>query len=153
MTQTRVAQNEFESFKFPEETRGQDLLSANWNELAVIERESREACERIGVRFNTTESKASSASAEAQADIDDEFFSVTVDDLRSRLSDLKRAQNEEAPLMTREMREMEKDKRAMKYSKVVIRISFKNGTILQVGHLTHSTTTITAAKNSNSIKT
>lgn len=132
--------NEFENFKFPEETRGQNLNSQN--ELAEIERESREACDRMPVCFslrrNEEEENAAAVAAEEAGserrgeDVDDEFFNVTVDDLRCMLNDLKRLQNDEAPLMTREMREIEKDKRAMKYSKVAIRVSFKNGNVLQV---------------------
>lgn len=133
-----IPANEFVNFKFPEETRGQNLIASE-NELEAIERESREACDRIPVIFSLERRKEEeesasnvAASSSKSGEIDDEFFSVTIDDLRSRLSELKRMQNDEAPLMTRQMRELEKDKRAMKYSKVVVRISFKNGTMLQV---------------------
>lgn len=133
-----IPTNEFVNFKFPEETRGQNLIASE-NELEAIERESREACDRIPVIFSLERKKEEeesasnvAASSSKPGEIDDEFFSVTIDDLRSRLSELKRMQNDEAPLMTRQMRELEKDKRAMKYSKVVVRISFKNGTMLQV---------------------
>lgn len=123
--------NEFENFKFPEETRGQDLVGSH-NELEAIERESREACERETVRFSLTESKSEASGGGRDVADDDDFYVVTVDDLRSRMTDLQRVQNDDAPLMTRQMREMARDKRAMKYSKVAVRVSFKNGTILQV---------------------
>lgn len=103
------------------------------NELEVIERESREACEREAVQFrlNNDDGQEEKTIETSKID-DDDFYIVTVDDIRSRMSDLQRVQSEDAPLMTRQMREMEKDKRAMKYSKVAVRVSFKNGTILQV---------------------
>jgi hypothetical protein len=44
---------------------------------------------------------------------------------------LKKAQNEDQPLMTKAMRDLEQDKKAMKYSQVVIRIAFKNRQVLQ----------------------
>lgn len=118
--------NEFENFKFPEETRGQNLVGAS-NELESMERESREACDRMTVVFTFRSDESSSS-----VDVDDEFFNVTVDDVRSRLHDLKRVQDTDLPLMTREMRELDRDKRAMKYSKVVVRVSFKSGYMLQV---------------------
>ena len=102
------------------------------NELEVIERESREACEREPVQFSLNKDVDEQTIAETTKLDDDDFYIVTVDDIRSRMSDLQRVQSDDAPLMTRQMREMEKDKRAMKYSKVAVRVSFKNGTILQV---------------------
>lgn len=134
---------EFQNFKFPEETRGQDLVGS-LNELEVIERESREACEREAVRYSLIDKReeqhmaggdlesSTPSTSSGLTNIEDDFYVVTIDDVRSRMKDLQRAQNEDAPLMTRQMREMEKDKRAMKYAKVAVRISFKNRSILQV---------------------
>jgi tether containing UBX domain for GLUT4 len=117
--------NEFLNFKFPEETKGKNLN--NINELAEMEKESREACDRLAVFYNMEENRNRIESA----DVPDDFFEHTHDDIKYMLNDLKRIQNEESVLMTKQMRELEQDKKAMKYSKVAIRICFKNRQVLQ----------------------
>lgn len=121
--------NEFASFKFPEETKGKQLNDIN--ELAEIERLSKEACDREGIIYSMDASNAEKNNNENQGDLSDEFFDVTVNDLRYALSDLKRLQSDNQPLMTKAMKELEQDKKAMRYSKVVIRIAFKNRLVLQ----------------------
>jgi hypothetical protein len=59
------------------------------------------------------------------------FYKVTIDDLKLMLRDLKRTQGEDQPLMTKQMRELEQDKRAMRYTQVVVRVVFKNRQTLQ----------------------
>jgi hypothetical protein len=120
--------NEFASFKFPEETKGKQLNDIN--ELAEIERLSKEACDREGIIYSMDASNEEKNN-ENQGDLSDEFFDVTVNDLRYALSDLKRLQSDNQPLMTKAMKELEQDKKAMRYSKVVIRIAFKNRFVLQ----------------------
>lgn len=124
--QTKI-QNQFVDFKFPEETKGKNLN--NVNELAEIEQISKQACDRMSLLYNLVENLKSESNPIAEPS--DEFYDVTVQDLRLMLSDLKRSQNEEAPLMTKQMRELEQDRKAMKYSKIVIRIVFKNRMVLQ----------------------
>jgi tether containing UBX domain for GLUT4 len=116
--------NEFLNFKFPEETKGKNLN--NINELAEMEKESREACDRLAVFYNMEENRNI-----IESDVPDDFFEHTHDDIKYMLNDLKRIQNEESVLMTKQMRELEQDKKAMKYSKVAIRICFKNRQVLQ----------------------
>ena len=116
--------NEFINFKFPEETKGMDLNLIN--ELAVIEEQSKEACERLAALYSIEETTKIEA-----GDLPEDFYEVTAHDLRVMVSDLKRIQDEESTLMTKKMRELEQDKRAMKYSKVAIRICFKNKQTLQ----------------------
>jgi tether containing UBX domain for GLUT4 len=129
---------EFINFKFPEETKGQVLN--NFNELAEIERESRSACERKAILIHAEREEFSSSSTEPQTStaqaaddeqMDDDFYKVTIDDLKVMLKDLKKSQNEDAPLMTRQMRELEQDKKAMRYTNVVIRVIFQNRQTLQ----------------------
>lgn len=120
-------QNEFVNFKFPEETKGMNLN--DMNELAVIEQQSREACDRQAVIYNMDES--TDKRRLETGELPEDFFEITVNDLKYMVSDLKRIQKEESVLMTRQMREIEQDKRAMRYSKVAIRICFKNRQTLQ----------------------
>lgn len=120
-----IVENQFLNFKFPEETKGKVLN--NVNELAEIERISKEACDRMSILFSLEENRDNTE----QNELGDEFFDVTVQDIRLMLSDLKRTQNEDAPLMTKQMRELEKDRKAMKYAKIVVRIAFKNRMVLQ----------------------
>uniref|UniRef100_A0A8C4RCG2 Uncharacterized protein n=1 Tax=Eptatretus burgeri TaxID=7764 RepID=A0A8C4RCG2_EPTBU len=63
----------------------------------------------------------------------DEFFEVTVDDVRKRYSELKKAriQLEEAPLLTSEMRERQKHERLKRYSQVAVRVNFPDRFVLQ----------------------
>jgi tether containing UBX domain for GLUT4 len=132
--------NEFLNFKFPEATKGQALN--NVNELADIERESKSPCERKAIIIHAErEESASSTTATMQASsstvtvddehMDDDFYKVTVDDLKVMLKDLKKHQSEDAPLMTRQIRELEQDKKAMRYTQVVIRVVFPNRQTLQ----------------------
>lgn len=129
--------NEFANFKFPEHTKGQTLNDLN--ELAEIERLSKEPCDRQAILFVNERSRVDETKKEGGqddpmtggGDLPDEFFELNVTDIHNMLSDLKRLQNEEAPLMTKKLRELEQDKKAMKYPQIVIRISFKDGLILQ----------------------
>jgi tether containing UBX domain for GLUT4 len=136
-----IQRNEFSNFKFPEETKGKKLNDIN--ELAVIEKTSREACERHTILFRSDKNETTATTAATATtsdalssdvdivDITDDFFDVTVSDLRYMLSDLKKDTNQDAPLMTAKLRELDQDKKAMKYTKVVMRVLFKNGLCLQ----------------------
>ena len=132
--------NEFATFKFPEETKGQDLNKMN--ELAEIERESKAPCERKALliyaeqeEFGPSVTAAAKAEAFKQAcdedRVDEEFYKVTVDDLRFMMSDLKKYQNEDTPFMTKQMRELEQDRKAMRYTHIAVRIVFRNKQTLQ----------------------
>lgn len=66
-------------------------------------------------------------------DLPDEFFEVTVDDVRKRFAQLKseRKQLEEAPLMTRTLREAQIKEKMDRYPKVVLRVQFPDRHVLQ----------------------
>ncbi|MCJ8737495.1 hypothetical protein PDJAM_G00024410 [Pangasius djambal] len=66
-------------------------------------------------------------------ELPDEFFEVTVDDVRKRFSQLKseRRALEEAPLMTQSLREAQKKEKMDRYPKVVLRIQFPDRLVLQ----------------------
>ncbi|KAM9208297.1 tether containing UBX domain for GLUT4 isoform 1-T1 [Dugong dugon] len=67
------------------------------------------------------------------AELPDEFFEVTVDDVRQRLAQLKseRKRLEEAPLVTRSYRETQIKEKLERYPKVALRVLFPDRYILQ----------------------
>uniref|UniRef100_A0ACB8EL11 Uncharacterized protein n=1 Tax=Sphaerodactylus townsendi TaxID=933632 RepID=A0ACB8EL11_9SAUR len=80
-------------------------------------------------------------------DLPDEFFEVTVDDVRKRLAQLRneRKRLEEAPLMTQAQREAQMKEKLERYSKVVLRVYFPDRHILQ--GFFHPSETIGALKS------
>ncbi|XP_067403226.1 tether containing UBX domain for GLUT4 isoform X2 [Emydura macquarii macquarii] len=66
-------------------------------------------------------------------DLPDEFFEVTVDDVRKRLAQLQseRKRLEEAPLMTKSLREAQMKEKLERYPKVVLRVQFPDRHVLQ----------------------
>ncbi|XP_022379247.1 tether containing UBX domain for GLUT4 isoform X3 [Enhydra lutris kenyoni] len=67
------------------------------------------------------------------AELPDEFFEVTVDDVRRRLAQLKseRKRLEEAPLVTKAFRDAQRREKLERYPKVVLRVLFPDRYILQ----------------------
>ncbi|CAG06024.1 unnamed protein product, partial [Tetraodon nigroviridis] len=77
-----------------------------------------------------------SAMSSHSTDLDnlpDEFFDVTVDDVRKRFAMLKSERKllEEAPLMTKALREAQIKEKIARYPKVVLRVQFPDRRILQ----------------------
>ncbi|NXE96770.1 ASPC1 protein, partial [Menura novaehollandiae] len=72
-------------------------------------------------------------------DLPDEFFEVTVDDVRKRLAQLQSERQvscflkclEEAPLMTKSLRESQLKEKLERYPKVVLRVHFPDRHVLQ----------------------
>lgn len=66
-------------------------------------------------------------------ELPDEFFEVTMDDVRKRFAQLKseRRALEEAPLMTKSLREAQMKEKLDRYPKVVLRIQFPDRQVLQ----------------------
>ncbi|KAJ6660312.1 hypothetical protein lerEdw1_017735 [Lerista edwardsae] len=87
-----------------------------------------------------------------QQDPPDEFFEVTVDDVRKRLAQLQnerqvcllRKRLEEAPLMTQAQRDARMKEKLERYSKVVLRVYFPDRYILQ--GFFHSSETVGALR-------
>ncbi|XP_007957993.1 tether containing UBX domain for GLUT4 [Orycteropus afer afer] len=67
------------------------------------------------------------------SELPDEFFEVTLDDVRRRLAQLKseRKRLEEAPLVTRSHREAQRKEKLERYPKVALRVLFPDRYILQ----------------------
>lgn len=74
-----------------------------------------------------------SCPSEDNQDLPDEFFEVTVDDIRKRFAQLKseRKTLEEAPLMTKSLREAQMREKMERYPKVVLRVQFPDRHVLQ----------------------
>ncbi|XP_043970249.1 tether containing UBX domain for GLUT4 isoform X1 [Gambusia affinis] len=70
---------------------------------------------------------------EDHADLPDEFFEVTMDDVRKRFAQLKSERKllEEAPLLTKALREAQMKEKMERYPKVVLRIQFPDRHVLQ----------------------
>ncbi|KFZ61108.1 Tether containing UBX domain for GLUT4, partial [Antrostomus carolinensis] len=67
-------------------------------------------------------------------ELPDEFFEVTVDDVRKRLAQLQSERQkrlEEAPLMTQSLREAQLKEKLERYPKVVLRVHFPDRHVLQ----------------------
>ncbi|TSL68216.1 Myeloid-associated differentiation marker-like protein 2 [Bagarius yarrelli] len=66
-------------------------------------------------------------------ELPDEFFEVTVDDVRKRFAQLKSERRvlEEAPLMTQALREAQRKEKMDRYPKVVLRVQFPDRQVLQ----------------------
>ncbi|XP_076001897.1 tether containing UBX domain for GLUT4 [Genypterus blacodes] len=66
-------------------------------------------------------------------ELPDEFFEVTIDDVRKRFAQLKSERKvlEEAPLMTKALRESQMKEKMDRYPKVVLRIQFPDRHVLQ----------------------
>ncbi|KAJ8001561.1 hypothetical protein DPEC_G00170760 [Dallia pectoralis] len=66
-------------------------------------------------------------------DLPDEFFEVTVDDIRKRFAQLKSERRvlEEAPLMTKALRESQMKEKMDRYPRVVLRVQFPDRRVLQ----------------------
>ncbi|XP_006814773.1 tether containing UBX domain for GLUT4-like [Saccoglossus kowalevskii] len=116
----------FQNFKFPEETKGQNLYSNKYSELL----KQTEPCERERLVFNPESEDRSLPTGE---DVPDEFFEVTVNDVKKMYSDLQheRLKLEEQPLMTRTLKETQAIKLMEKYPKVAIRVHFPDRLVLQ----------------------
>ncbi|KAF3687323.1 Tether containing UBX domain for GLUT4 [Channa argus] len=74
-----------------------------------------------------------SCHSENLGDLPDEFFEVTVDDVRKRFAQLKSERKllEEAPLMTKSLREAHMNEKMERYPKVVLRVQFPDRHVLQ----------------------
>ncbi|KAL7404120.1 hypothetical protein ABVT39_009960 [Epinephelus coioides] len=71
--------------------------------------------------------------SEDHSDLPDEFFEVTMDDVRKRFAQLKSERKflEEAPLMTKSLREAQMKEKMERYPKVVLRVQFPDRHVLQ----------------------
>ncbi|XP_035695127.1 tether containing UBX domain for GLUT4-like isoform X1 [Branchiostoma floridae] len=124
--QPATKQPSFADFKFPEASRGQEVYV---NELSEVDRRNVEPCEREPVVFSLDMMEG----AQQSEDPTDDFFEVTVNDVRHMMADLSRARREmeDETMMTGAMRAQREVEMIQKYPKTVIRVQFPDRTVLQ----------------------
>lgn len=113
------------SFQFP------DVPQKARNEKKVSSVEGEDLSKPIDRRVLVFHSDDVVPTAEEFQDLPDSFFTVTVDDMRKMLEDLKNQQSSERQLETKAMRDAKMKKEMSKYSKITIRIHFPDHLIMQ----------------------
>ncbi|BFZ02586.1 hypothetical protein BsWGS_05624 [Bradybaena similaris] len=118
----------FVDFKFPEETRGMDLISGT---LGNRSQECSQPCDRESLVYRTEE-LLPTTSDDPDA-LPDDFFEVTQADVKVMYRDLQNAvrQLEEQPLMTKAMRQAQVEALFDQYERTVIRVQFPERFTLQ----------------------
>ncbi|XP_033123774.1 tether containing UBX domain for GLUT4-like [Anneissia japonica] len=119
----RLHESPFADFKFPECVTDVESNS----EMNIDESSEPQVCDREAVVFDLSGDNV----PEMSNDTPDEFFEVTVDDVRKRLADLKHQSASDAPLQTSKMRENKERQKMLRYKKIVVRIVFPDKTVLQ----------------------
>ncbi|XP_064636841.1 tether containing UBX domain for GLUT4-like isoform X2 [Lineus longissimus] len=117
-------------FKFPKTTKSQDLYR-NEPSAAIANKEDYAPCDRETVVYSHDESVQHDP--EYDAELSDDFFEVTVKDLKRMMADRSKALEsfDEQPLMTRAMRQSAMEEKFSKYKRVVIRVQFPDKMVLQ----------------------
>ncbi|KAL3875966.1 hypothetical protein ACJMK2_033860 [Sinanodonta woodiana] len=118
----------FSDFKFPEKTKGMDLYH---NELSKVTPEDFKPAERQTVVFSLDENI--NRGEVGNEDLPDDFYEVTVEDVKKLMADIERKREEEQnqPLMTKALRQAQLEVKYSKYTKVVIRLQFPDRLVLQ----------------------
>lgn len=120
---------QYVDFKFPEETKGQNLYH---NELSEVTREDFKACDRDIVVYSLDEVMMESEHS-AGDDIPDDFFEVTEYDIRKMWQDLQKQTRNltEQPLMTQASRRMHLEAEMSRYKRVIVRVQFPDRLVMQ----------------------
>ncbi|CAF1240748.1 unnamed protein product [Adineta steineri] len=126
--QQQQPQTDFSTFKFPEATKGQNLLQNDASDNRQNTRDSK-TCDRHTMAYDLT--KVPAPSTNKTEDLPDSFFELTPDDLRSVLNTLRQQGAEDNPLETRLMRERAQSARAVAYKHIVIRFVINSNCVLQ----------------------
>ncbi|XP_063961575.1 tether containing UBX domain for GLUT4-like [Lytechinus pictus] len=116
----------FADFKFPEPKNTEETDKGKGKMKQDI---SSKPCERNQLVFSPDQDQIK---FDQSSDVPDEFFDLTVDDVRKRLSDLRHQSADSGKqLETKAMREAQDKMKMKKYEKVVVRIHFPDRIILQ----------------------
>ncbi|XP_039273125.2 tether containing UBX domain for GLUT4-like [Styela clava] len=129
-TPSESPQPDFSEFKFPKESEGMDVYSTENEENEIDVRPLMTPCDREPIFFNEQELQSAEINTD---DPGDEFFELTIDDMRKMLSELRYLQNdsEEKPLLTARSREIQRFRSINQYPKIVVRIVFPDQSVLQ----------------------
>jgi tether containing UBX domain for GLUT4 len=119
----------FSDFKFPAETKGQDLYH---NELSDVSRDEFKPCDRETVVYCLDDIEPEVIQATAE-EIPDEFFEVTEADIRRMWQDMQRRTQEilEQPLLTLSSRQRQLEAKMARYKRVAIRLQFPDRLVVQ----------------------
>jgi len=123
-------QMEFADFKFPERDSSEAGGSGTNESEKRLQDNSSDPCDREMKVFNLDVIKRSESESSSM-EVDDDFFDLTIDDLRSRMAELQRTASADAPLLTSAMRERREEDKYANYHRTLIRIHFPNRMILQ----------------------
>ncbi|XP_057310933.1 tether containing UBX domain for GLUT4-like isoform X2 [Hydractinia symbiolongicarpus] len=127
-----AVKNEFADFQFPETSNGnmEEEDPAIDPKLMRTEVKLSMPCERRAILYSINSSDLTTSSTE---ELDDNFFEVTIDDLRKRLTDLKsdNKAKEEAMLLTKTSRQRLELEKLANFQKIPIRFQFPDKTVLQ----------------------
>lgn len=120
---------QYMDFKFPEETKGQNLYR---NELSEVTHEDFKACDREIVVYSLDEVLMQSEHF-AGDEIPDDFFEVTEYDIRKMWQDLQKQTRDltEQPLMTHASRRMRLEAEMSRYKRVIVRVQFTDRLVMQ----------------------
>jgi tether containing UBX domain for GLUT4 len=121
-------QSDFANFKFPESSS----ISTSEDDLPTLLDDSSDPCNREQKVFHLDVLKAGSTTSSEDMDVDDSFFELTLEDLKTRMSTLKKMAVEDTPLMTACMRERLEESRFAQYQRTLIRVHFPDKLVLQV---------------------
>jgi len=120
---------EFADFKFPESGASSSASDGASMDAKTLPDQSAEPCDRELQVFNLDLRKSDSSSE--MMEVDDDFFELTIDDLRSRMSDLQRVASSEEPLLTAALRQKREEAKFAAYHRTLIRIHFPNRIVIQ----------------------
>jgi len=119
----------FADFKFPEATKGKEVYN---NELSVFKKEDCQACDRELVVYNI--SQVASLQDIPVDEVADDFFEVTVSDVRMMFTDLQKRVSDysDQPLVTQALKRSEMEAKMLaRYPHVIIRVQFPDGFVVQ----------------------
>ncbi|XP_071960711.1 tether containing UBX domain for GLUT4-like [Antedon mediterranea] len=116
--------SEFANFKFPEPSTDSNMQMNTEESSEVLS----QPCNREAVVFDLSNENTSEVKDTPDTD---EFFEVTVNDVRKMLADLKHQSTSDAPLETTKMREDKEKQKMLRYKKAIIRVVFPDKVILQ----------------------
>ncbi|XP_030847070.1 tether containing UBX domain for GLUT4 [Strongylocentrotus purpuratus] len=125
-TKPKAPVHAFADFKFPEPKHTDATDEGKGKEKQDI---SSKPCDRNQLVFSPDQDPFT---LHGSSDVPDEFFDLTVDDVRRMLSNLRhQSADSERNLTTKAMRDAQDQKKMKKYDKVVVRVHFPDRIILQ----------------------
>ncbi|XP_039595307.1 tether containing UBX domain for GLUT4 [Polypterus senegalus] len=117
--------------KVPETSKSEQ---AQHEEMHMVpEEELFKSVDRMVVVYHMDDEKQHPKKMSVLDDLPDEFFEITVDDVRKRFAQLKSERQllEEAPLLTKATKESKMREKLIRYPKIIVRVQFPDRHVLQ----------------------